>query len=347
MGTVRFFPPTASTFASEYDALFWFFTIVCGAAAVVTFSILMFFALRYRRGTGRYVAHRGETHTWVEVVWALPVFFVVAVLFVWGARVYIDAYTPPEDAMEIFVTGKQWMWKVQHPNGHREINELHIPTDTPIRLTLTSEDVIHSFFIPAFRTKRDVLPGRYTDMWFEATQVGEYHLFCAEYCGTEHSRMVGRVIAMEPDEYQNWVGGTEEYRGPEQVASLSEIAEPPPKEPTEPAEEAVGAADGTSEAQMKSMVRAGEQLFQANACAGCHSGAAGAPCPDLAGIYDTKRSLADGTTALADANYLRESILNPQAKVVMGYPSIMPTYQGRLDDESINQLIAYIKSLSK
>jgi cytochrome c oxidase subunit 2 len=344
MGSVRLLPPTASTFASEYDGLFWFFMISCGLAFVVTFAVMMFFAFRYRRGTGRYVAHRGAAHTWVEVVWSLPVFFVVAVLFVWGARIYIDAYTPPKDAMEIFVTGKQWMWKVQHPNGRREINELHIPTQTPIKLTLTSEDVIHSFFIPAFRTKRDVLPGRYTDMWFEATESGQYHLFCAEYCGTEHSRMVGRVIAMEPDDYQNWVGNTDESAGqPEQVASLSDAVDEPEEPEAQEAEEPATEAD--AEELRKSMVQAGEQLFQMNACAGCHYAGEGAPCPDLEGIWKSKRPMADGTSVVADENYIRESILNPQAKVVMGYAPVMPSFQGRIDEEGINQLIAYIKSL--
>jgi len=305
----------------------------------------MYFALRYRRGTGRYVPHRGETHTWVEVAWSLPVFFVVAVLFVWGARIYIDAYTPPKDAMEIFVTGKQWMWKVQHPNGHREINELHIPVDTPIKLTLTSEDVIHSFFIPAFRTKRDVLPGRYTDMWFEATEAGQYHLFCAEFCGTEHSRMVGRVVAMEPDDYQNWVGDTEEYRGPEQVAGLDDVVRKEP-EPQKKDPEA-DASEDTADEDLVSMAKAGEKLFQQNACAGCHYAGQGAPCPNLEGVWKKERPLSDGGTVVADENYIRESILNPQAKMVMGYPPVMPTFKGRIDEEGINQLIAYIKTLGE
>jgi cytochrome c oxidase subunit 2 len=327
MGSVRFIPPSASTFASEYDALFWFFMISCGAAFVVTSTVMIYFALRYRRGTGRYVRDSGHGHSLVEVLWSLPVFFVVTVLFVWGTRLYVDAYTVPEDAMEIYVTGKQWMWKVQHPSGKREINEIHIPVDTPIKLTMTSEDVIHSFFIPAFRLKRDVLPGRYTSMWFEANQTGEFHLFCAEFCGTEHSRMVGKVVVMTSRQYGDWIGRSPDVPG----AALVAGAAPPPLP--------------TSAEELATMAAQGEVLFQQNACSGCHM-ESGQPCPNLANVWGQERPMQSGALVVGDENYIRESILNPRAKVVQGYAPVMPTYAGRLDADQVNQLIAYIKALA-
>lgn len=305
MNPAPFIPEAASTFAVQYDYLFWFFMLVAGAAGVVTFAVGAYFVVRYRRGTGRYVKPNGHDHTWIEVAWSMPVLFVVAILFVWGARLYVDAYTYPEDATEIFVTGKQWMWKVQHPNGKREINELHLPVDTPIKLTMTSEDVIHSFYIPAFRTKRDVLPGRYTQLWFEPTKEGEYHLFCAEYCGTEHSRMVGKIYVMRQDDYQEWIAGSE---------------------------------------VIVSMKDKGRELFEKNACNSCHEGEAAA-APSLAGTFGSPRTLADGQTVYADETYIRESILTPNAKLVRGFGAVMPTYKGQIDEDGLNQLVAYIKSL--
>ncbi len=306
MNAVRFLPPSASTFAADYDRLFWFFMLSCGLAFIVTFAVMIGAALRYRYNANRYSPDRGHAHTWVEVAWSLPVFFVVTVLFVWGARIYIGAYTVPEDAMEIFVTGKQWMWKVQHPNGKREINELHIPSATPVRLTLTSEDVIHSFYIPAFRTKRDVLPGKYTDMWFEATEEGEFHLFCAEYCGTEHSRMVGRVVVLSPSDYEEW----------------SNLGQP-----------------------LISMADHGRSLYERHSCGTCHDQGDEARGPSLAGVFGNRRPLATGHTVLANETYIRESIIKPNKKVVLGYDPVMPTYRGQIDDEEMNQLVAYIRSL--
>jgi cytochrome c oxidase subunit II len=210
--------------------------------------------------------------------------------------------TPPKDAMEISIVGKQWMWKAQHPEGPREINSLHIPVGRPIKLTMTSQDVIHSFFIPAFRVKQDVLPGKYTSEWFTPSKVGTYHLFCAEYCGAQHSGMIGTITVMEPAEYQAWLSGT--------TANIS-------------------------------MEASGKMLFSKNQCDTCH----GQRAPTLSGIYGRKTLLADGSTVIADENYLRESILQPNAKMVAGYPPLMPTYQGQLTEEQITELIAYMKSL--
>jgi cytochrome c oxidase subunit 2 len=210
--------------------------------------------------------------------------------------------------MQLWVVGKQWMWKIQHPEGRREINELHVPLNQPVRLTMTSEDVIHSFYIPAFRVKMDVIPGRYTSLWFQATQPGEYHLFCAEYCGTKHSGMIGKVTVMEAADYERWLSG-------------------------KPSNE--------------TMEQAGERLFVQNNCNTCHHSRADARGPLLDNVFGKPVQLETGGTVLADEAYVRESILNPAAKVVKGYRPVMPTYQGQISEESVMQLLAYIKSLGK
>jgi cytochrome c oxidase subunit 2 len=227
------------------------------------------------------------------------------VMFYWGAKLYYDIRTPPANAIELQVVGKQWMWKIQHPQGRGEINELHIPVGRPIRLRMISEDVIHSFYIPAFRTKMDVLPGRYTIQWFEATKPGEYDLFCAEYCGTEHADMRGRVIAMNPADYANWLAST--------------VAETP---------QALGS-----------------KLFTQFRCNTCHDDHSELRSPPLHGIFNNTVALADGRTIDADDTYLRESIVNPMAKVTAGFQPLMPTYQGQLSEEQLSQIIEYIKSL--
>lgn len=345
MGAVRFIPPSASTFASQYDALFWFFMLSCGLAFLATSAVMVYFALRYRRGAGRYEKDKGHSHTMVEVLWSMPVLFVVTALFVWGARLYVNAYTPPEDATEIYVTGKQWMWKLQHPSGKREINEMHIPVDTPIKLTMTSEDVIHSFFVPAFRLKRDVLPGRYTSMWFEATEPGEYHLFCAEYCGTEHSRMVGKVVVMGAKQYQDWIRGDESQSGDRLLASVASKLTLPEKEAVAEAADPANDEASADGAPDPSMVAAGETLFQQKACVGCHNQNPGAACPNLHGAWGELHEMQSGELVAFDENYVTESILYPQRKLVKGYPPIMPAFEGQLTQEEISQLIAYIKSL--
>jgi cytochrome c oxidase subunit II len=229
------------------------------------------------------------------------------VMFVGGARVFFHMNRPPDDAMTVSVVGKRWMWKIQHPTGQREINELHVPLGKPVKLMLTSEDVIHSFFVPAFRMKKDAVPGRYNVAWFQATRAGEYHLFCAEYCGTEHSQMIGKVVVLEPDAYQTWLAG-----GPVPVSPAA----------------------------------AGEKLFTERNCVTCHRGDTGARGPVLAGIFGKKVALQNGETVVADEAYIRESILSPAARVVAGYQPIMPPYQGQLTEEQILQLVAYLQSLS-
>src|SRR6185503_3537020 len=227
-----------------------------------------------------------------------------------GASIFAALTRPPDDALQVNVVGKQWMWKVQHMNGRREINELHMPVGRPVRITMTSEDVIHSFYVPAFRTKQDAVPGRYTSMWFEATKPGRYHLFCAEYCGTLHSGMIGQVVVMEPAAFQAWLSGSVSGEGP----ALSAAA-------------------------------AGEQVFIRTGCPSCHAAEPGARGPALAGLLGSTVKLRGGRTVTADEGYVRESIFNPTAKVVDGYEPITPTYQGLLSEEDVMQLIAYLRSL--
>jgi cytochrome c oxidase subunit 2 len=226
-------------------------------------------------------------------------------MYAWGATLFLAAYTPPGDSLEVDVVGKQWMWKFQHLSGPREINELHVPVGRPVKLLMTSQDVIHSLFVPAFRVKQDVLPGRYSALWFEATKPGTYHLFCAEYCGTQHSGMVGWVTAMEPAQFQQWLAG---------------------------------APEGSPAA-------GGAKLFQELGCITCHRGDAQARCPELGGLFGRTVTLATGQAVTADEGYLRESILDPSAKITAGFQNIMPTYRGLVTEEGVLELIAYIKSL--
>jgi cytochrome c oxidase subunit 2 len=230
------------------------------------------------------------------------------VMFAWGTKLYFANYTPPPNSLDIYVTGKQWMWKVQYPDGQREINELHVPTGRPVKLILASEDVIHSFYLPAFRLKHDVVPGSSQTFWFQATEPGRYHIFCAEYCGTTHSRMIGWVTVMDPASYANWLGG--------------------------------GTRGG-------SMAELGEKLFTQYGCVTCHVMDNHGRCPSLQNVFGHPVELEDGRTVLADEAYVRESILNPNAKIVKGYKrDIMPVFQGQISEEGLLQLIVYVKSLS-
>jgi cytochrome c oxidase subunit 2 len=242
----------------------------------------------------------------LEVTWTVIPIIIVTVLFVWSTRIFFAMSDAPADTMNIYVVGKQWMWKFQHLDGQREINELHVPVGRNVKLIMTSEDVIHDVFVPAFRMKADVLPGRYTTEWFHATKPGRYHLFCAEYCGTRHSGMIGEVIVMEPQEYEAWLSG--------------------------------GSPQG-------SLAEAGAKLFNDLACVTCHRPDSGARGPMLDGLYGRTVQLQGGGTARADEAYIRESILDPTAKITAGYQPIMPTFQGLVSEEGMLQLIEYIKSL--
>jgi cytochrome c oxidase subunit II len=297
----QFIPDQASTIAPQIDALFYFLTAVTAFFTIGIFVAIVYLGLKYRRRPGVKPVNI-PTNATLEITWTAIPLVLCLFMFGWAAKLYVQMETPPKDAMEISVVGKQWMWKIQHPEGPREINTLHIPVGKAIKLTMTSQDVIHSFYIPAFRVKQDVVPGRYVNEWFIPTKVGEYHLFCAEYCGAQHSGMIGSVIVMEPSEYQAWLSGT--------TANIP-------------------------------LVLSGEHLFAEKQCNTCH----GQRAPTLAGLYGSTVRLSDGSTVVADENYLRESILQPNAKMVAGYSAIMPTYQGQLTEEQITELIAYMKSL--
>jgi cytochrome c oxidase subunit 2 len=304
---VRLLPHTASEWAARVDWLnayvfFWvaFFTVLIFLGVTV-------FTIRYRR---RHPDERPRPvlgSVPLELAWTIIPLAISLTMFVWAGSLYYDYASPPADATEIFVTGRQWMFWTQHPEGMREINELHVPVGRAIKLTMTSEDVIHSFFIPDFRIKHDVLPGRYTSLWFRATKPGKYHLFCAEYCGTQHSGMGGWVYAMEPAEFEGWLSG------------------------------------GANE----SMAQQGEKLFAQAGCAACHRVDQQGRCPLLLNVYGSRVQLQGGGTVLADDAYIRESILNPSAKIVLGFQNIMPSFQGQLTEQNILQLTAYIRSLSK
>lgn len=294
--------------AAQVDYLYFFLVAVTLFFSLLIFTLVFIFALKYRRKSESERPRPIVGSLRLELIWSIIPLLIALVIFTWGAKVYFDLSTPPADSMSIYVVAKQWMWKLQHPEGQREINELHIPLGTPVKLIMTSEDVIHSFYVPAFRVKMDVLPGRYTSLWFEATRPGRYHLFCAEYCGTKHSQMGGWVYVMEPFEYEDWLRGGS---GP-----------------------------------VVSMVEAGEKLFTQLGCITCHRADSGARGPDLKGLYGSRVQLASGETVVADENYIRESILEPNTKLVSGYLPVMPTFKGQLSEESILQLLAYIQSLS-
>jgi cytochrome c oxidase subunit 2 len=298
-------PEQASTMAGHVDALYIFLLIVTGMMTLLVFTFLLYFAARYRYRPG-VRAEQIEGSTPLEITWSTIPFLVFLVIFAWGAVVYFRERTPPKDSTEVYVVAKQWMWKLEHAEGQREINELHVPVGRDVKLIMTSQDVIHSFYIPAFRIKQDVVPGRYTVEWFRATKPGVYHLFCAEYCGTQHSGMVGSIIVQQPAEYEAWMSGGS--GGP--------------------------------------LSASGEKIFAELGCATCHRNDAQGRGPNLQGVFGQPVHLEDGRTVTADENYLRECILDPGAKRVKGFQPIMPTFQGLVSEEQVNALVAYIKSIS-
>ncbi len=307
MSPFPLFPEQASSLAGEVDALFLFLVAVTVFFSIGIALVLVVFAIKYRRRTERDRPEEIHGSLVLELTWSVVPFLLTVIMFVWGARVFFHMNRTPDDAMTVNVVGKRWMWKLQHPTGQREINELHVPVGRAVRLTVTSEDTIHSFFVPAFRIKKDAVPGRYNTAWFRATKTGTYHLFCAEYCGTEHSKMIGRVVVMEPDAYQTWLAGG-----------------PPPESPA----------------------KAGEKLFTDLNCITCHRPDSAGRGPVLNGIFGKTVVLEGGETVLADETYVRESILNPAAKITAGYQPVMPTYLGQVSEESLFQLVAYIQSLA-
>lgn len=299
-------PPAASSIANSVDQVYYFLTGITIFFTVLIFSIIFYFMVKYRRRPGK--AYDPETHTslFLELSWTIIPSLICVVIFVWSSALFVRNNRPPANAREVFVIGKQWMWHVQHPEGPREIDALHVPVGENIKLTMTSQDVIHGFSIPAFRIKKDVLPGHYTSIWFKANRVGQYHLFCSQYCGTNHSEMIGWIYVMSPTDYAAWL------------------------------------AQGEGS---ESLAQQGARLFTKLGCDSCHGAAASSTGPSLAGLYGKPEKLAGGGTRVVDDAFLRQAILTPSSLHVAGYPQIMPTFTGQVDEQQVLQLIAYVKSL--
>jgi cytochrome c oxidase subunit 2 len=309
------FPTQASTVAPQVDGLFLFILAVSLFFTALVAGLLTYFAIRYRRRSEAYFPTPIVGSTLLESLWTVIPLGIALVMFFWAVSVYFKIIAPPGNATEVYVVGKQWMWHLQHGTGQSEINQLHVPAGEPIKLVMTTEDVIHDFSIPAFRVKQDVIPGRYTQLWFNATRPGRYHLFCAAYCGTEHSRMIGTVTVMEKAEFDEWLRGTS------------------PQDGTTPAD--------------RSLATEGQKLFRKLQCITCHTGNAEARAPTLEDLYMKPVQLDNDEQVVADETYIRESILKPQAKVVRGWKPIMPTFQGQVTEEDLIKVIAYIKSLKR
>ncbi len=305
---VPLFPDQASTFAWQVDLLYAYLIVISVAFTIPIVAAIFYFGVRYRE-TERFATPE-EMHgsIMLETVWSIIPFVISMTIFLGGAYVFYNQFRIPDDAMDVYVVGKQWMWKIQHSTGHREINEMHVPVGRKVKLTMTTEDVLHDFSIPAFRTKADVVPGRYTYLWFEATKPGKYHIYCAEYCGLNHSGMGGWVYVMEQRDFDNWLAGSESGQTP---------------------------------------VEAGKDLFENKlGCASCHAGGADQRGAKLEGIFNHDVKLVGGQTVKADEAYIRNSILNPSAQIVEGFQPIMPTFKGQVTEEQLVSLVAYIKSLS-
>ncbi len=299
------FPREASTIAPYADALYFFLLLITVFGVLLVAALIFGFSFRYRREIHP-VATQVEGSTLLEATWTIIPLGIFLICFVWGALLYFRIYNPPTNAMNIYIVGKQWMWKAEHPGGQHEINALHVPTGRAVQLTMISQDVFHSFSVPDFRVKREVIPGRYTTVWFEPTSPGVYHIFCTQYCGTKHSGMIGEVTVLAPEDYQKWT---------QQSTS------------------------GMSLAQN------GERLFASMGCNACHNGTAAARGPSLAGVYGSKLQLANGSQVLVNDAYLRDAILNPSQHVTAGYAPIMPTYQGQVSEEGLIDLVEYVKTL--
>jgi cytochrome c oxidase subunit 2 len=304
-------PEVASNLASKVDAVIWFITVISLVFFILISIFLVYFAIRYRRRQeNEETPYITGSHV-LETIWTIIPSILLIVIFVYGFVVYKDMRTPPEDSLEVTVIGRQWLWQFKYNNGKTTLNELYIPEGRPIKLVMTSEDVLHSFFVPAFRVKQDLVGGMYTYLWFTPTKTGTYELYCTEYCGTGHSAMLGKVVVMSPEEYEKWEKGEEEKA----VASL------PPAE-------------------------LGKQLYTQRGCNACHSiDGSSLVGPTWKGLYGHEVVLQDGTKVTADENYIREAILEPQAKMVKGFGPVMPSFKGVISDDEITDLIAYIKTL--
>jgi cytochrome c oxidase subunit II len=302
----RLIPDQASTLASDVDQLYWFITGVTAFFGILVCVLVVYFAVKYRTNDPLAVGAPITGSIPLELAWSVIPFLISIVIFGWSAKVFFDLYRPPDQTLEIYATGKRWMWKFQHLDGKAEINELHVPVGRPVKVTFTSEDVLHSLYFPSFRVKADAIPGRYSSVWFDATKTGEWWIFCAEYCGTKHSGMIGKVHVMEPAAYQAWLSG--------------------------------GGEGGT-------LAQRGERLFSELACNTCHLNDGSGRGPSLVDKFGTEEQLANGSAVTIDEGYVRESILTPQLKIVAGYQPVMPTFQGLINEENVMALIEHVKSL--
>lgn len=302
---IPLFPEQASTIAPQVDNLYFFITAVTAFFALLVVVAVTVFAIKYRDRTGEKVGEPIHGSIPLEIGWSIIPFLISMVIFAWATVVFFQIVRAPDQTLEIYSTGKRWMWRFQHIDGQSEINELHVPLGRPVKVTFTSEDVLHSLYFPAFRVKADAIPGRYSSVWFTPTKTGEFHLFCAEYCGTQHSGMIGKVVVMEPNDYQAWLSG----------------------------------GGGLT------MAARGEQLFQQLGCVSCHLPDGAGRGPSLGGKFGEQQLLGNGSTVTVDDAYVRESILTPQMKLAAGYQPLMPTFQGLVNEEGVMSLIEYIKSL--
>lgn len=309
--SLSFWPPQASLHAEHVDWLIGSFAVLVALLAAPVFILSAVYLVRFRYGRKADRSHREAGNVWLETSWAVIPFLLVMGFYVWSTKMFLDQQSPPADALTIDVIAKQWMWKFEHAGGQREINELHVPVGRAIRLTMTSQDVIHSLYLPALRIKQDVLPGRYTQEWFRASATGTFPLRCAEFCGTDHSLMGGRLIVQTPAEFARW--------------------------------QAQAGAD-------RSLAEQGRAQFDRLGCAGCHGGNAqgqegAVRAPPLAGLYGRPVPLADGSIVRADDQYIHDAIMLPNKQVAAGYRPIMPPFGNVLDEEQVAQLEAYIRSL--
>ncbi|MGA8409900.1 MAG: cytochrome c oxidase subunit II [Candidatus Acidiferrales bacterium] len=299
-------PTAASSIAEGVDHLYFFLTVITLFFTILIFGTIFFFMIKYRRRSPDEIPPDTKTHLALELTWTIIPTIITVFIFLWASSLYFENSRPPEAATEIFVVGKQWMWHIQHPEGVREINELHVPVNVPISITLTSDDVIHDFYIPAFRVKKDAVPGRYTSLWFQATKIGTYHIFCGQYCGADHAEMIGWVYVMSAPDYAAWLSGG---------------------------------------SKNESMAQTGERLFTQLGCVTCHVAEGTGRGPSLVGLYGKPEKLRSGDTRVVDETLIRQAIVNPNSILLPNYPPIMPTFQGQINEEQVLQLIAYVKSL--
>ena len=304
---IPFWPDTAAVNAVEVNNLYIAELGVAGLIMVTVIGMMLVFCFRYRKGSTASRANLVQKTWHFEIGWTTATLGAFLILFVWGAAIYIWLFEAPRGDEEVYVVAKQWMWKIEHPGGQREIDALHVPVDKTIRLVMASEDVIHSFFVPAFRIKHDVVPGTLETIWFKATKTGIFKLECTQYCGLQHATMQGKVVVMSGPDYARWL---------------------------------------TTQGVHESMAEQGEKLFRDHGCSGCHGDNSTVHAPSLAGLYGTYVHLQDGSVRLADEAYLRDCILNPRSFTVAGYPPIMPDFSGQLDESELMKIVAYIQSLS-